>query len=70
VVEQSLLHYNGMFLSPYELFSAKQAEVEAQRGYLQAWRDYWIARAELERAVGGALPSSTSPPLPEKRTQP
>ena len=60
VLEQSLLHYNGMFLSPYDLFAAKQAEVEAQRGYIQAWRNYWIARADLERAVGGALPPPTS----------
>jgi cobalt-zinc-cadmium efflux system outer membrane protein len=60
VLEQSLLHYNGMFLGPYELLAAKQAEVEAQRGYIQAWRNYWIARADLERAVGGALPPETT----------
>jgi cobalt-zinc-cadmium efflux system outer membrane protein len=56
VLDQSLLLYNGMFLGPYDLLAARQAEVEAQRGYLQASRNYWLARADLERAVGGALP--------------
>jgi cobalt-zinc-cadmium efflux system outer membrane protein len=55
-VEQAVLHYNGMFIGPYQLLAAKQAEVEAQRRYLEVRRNYWIARADLERAVGGALP--------------
>jgi cobalt-zinc-cadmium efflux system outer membrane protein len=61
VLDESLLHYNGMFLGPFELFAAKQAEIEAKRGYIQAWRDYWIARADLERAAGGALPATPAP---------
>jgi cobalt-zinc-cadmium efflux system outer membrane protein len=56
VLQQTLLHYNGMFVGPYELLIAKQAEVEATRGYIQAWRNYWVARADVERAVGGTLP--------------
>ena len=55
VVEQAQLHYNGMFLGLYQLLAAKQAEVEARRGYLEGLRDYWTARAELARAVGGRL---------------
>jgi cobalt-zinc-cadmium efflux system outer membrane protein len=65
VTEQSLLHYNGMFISPFQLLAAKQGEIEAQRGYFEALRDYWSARAELARALGGALPAekvSASPP--------
>lgn len=56
LLEQSLLHYNGMFISPYQLLAAKQAEVDARRGYIEAVRDYWASRAELERALGGPLP--------------
>ncbi len=56
VADQSLLHYNGMFISLYELVAVKQGEVEARRGYIEALRDYWSARAELARAVGGGLP--------------
>ena len=74
VADQALLHYNGMFISLYQLVAVKQGEVEARRGYLEALRDYWNARAELARAVGGDLPveqpragtapPSSSPPAP------
>lgn len=56
VADQALLHYNGMFLGLYQLVGVKQDEIEARRGYIEALRDYWSARAELARAVGGALP--------------
>jgi cobalt-zinc-cadmium efflux system outer membrane protein len=63
VADQALLHYNGMFISLYQLVAVKQGEVEARRGYLEALRDYWKARAELARAVGGGLP--VEPPRAE-----
>ena len=44
-----------MLKGAYDLLLAKQNEVAAERSYIEAWRDYWIARAELERAVGGSL---------------
>jgi cobalt-zinc-cadmium efflux system outer membrane protein len=56
ILDESQLHYNGMFIGLYQLLAAKQGEVEARRGYVEAIRDYWSARAELRRAVGGALP--------------
>ena len=31
-------------------------EIEAGQHSIDALRDYWVARAELERAVGGKLP--------------
>jgi cobalt-zinc-cadmium efflux system outer membrane protein len=51
----TLQQYNYMLKSTYDLLLAKQNEVAAERSYIEAWRDYWIARAELERAVGGSL---------------
>jgi cobalt-zinc-cadmium efflux system outer membrane protein len=59
IAEQTLLHYNGMFVGPFQLLAAKQAELDARRGAIEAARDYWIARAELARAVGGALPGQS-----------
>lgn len=56
ILALTLQRYNAMFAGVYELLLAKQREVEAEREYVEAWRDYWIARAELERALGGALP--------------
>lgn len=64
VSDQALLHYNGMFISVFQLLAAKQGEVDARRGYLEALRDYWMARAELARALGGALPPAQAPHQP------
>jgi cobalt-zinc-cadmium efflux system outer membrane protein len=55
IVNKALLEYNAMQLSPYELFLAKSQELEAERNYINALRDYWITRAKLERTVGGKL---------------
>jgi outer membrane protein, heavy metal efflux system len=46
-----------MFLSAFQLLTVKQGEIDARRGYLESLRDYWIARAELARALGGSLPA-------------
>ena len=55
VVEESQLQYNAMQVSLFDLLRAKQDEVTAGREYVEALRDYWVARAELEKAVGGSL---------------
>jgi hypothetical protein len=35
--------------------AAKAEEARTEREYIEAFRDYWIARTDLERAVGGNL---------------
>jgi cobalt-zinc-cadmium efflux system outer membrane protein len=55
VLGLTLTNYNAMLKSPYDLLLARQNELAAERGYIDALRDYWIARADLERAVGGRL---------------
>jgi len=60
--EQALLHYNGMFIGLYQLVAIKEAEIDTRRGYLESLRDYWSARAELARAVGGQVPEGTPKP--------
>jgi cobalt-zinc-cadmium efflux system outer membrane protein len=61
--DQTQLQYNAMIVSPLELFTARRLEISAERGYVEARRDYWVTRAELERAVGGSL--SRKPTLKE-----
>ena len=58
ILELMLAGYNSMLKSPYDLLLAKQNELSAEKGFIDAWRDYWIARADLERAVGGRLGAS------------
>ena len=55
ILKESLTQYNAMEIQNFELFSTKAEEARTEREYLEAVRDYWISRAELERAVGGNL---------------
>jgi cobalt-zinc-cadmium efflux system outer membrane protein len=69
ILSLTLLNYNAMLSGAFELFAAKREELEAERNWIEARRDYWIARAELERAVGGDLdakPDAAPLPTPSK----
>ena len=55
ILRNTLLHYNAMMKSGYELLLAKEREQRAEQAAIETLRDYWISRAELERAVGGSL---------------
>ncbi len=55
VVEQSLLQYDGMQLGLYQLLEAKREELESQRERVEALREYWSWKFELERLVGGRI---------------
>jgi cobalt-zinc-cadmium efflux system outer membrane protein len=48
--------FNAMQATVHDLLQARSNELAAREGYVEAVRDYWIARADLEQAVGGRLP--------------
>jgi len=58
IVKFSQEQYNAMLLGVYQLLQAKQSEFSTYREYVEALRDYWIARSDLERATGTRLPPS------------
>jgi outer membrane protein, heavy metal efflux system len=60
ILELTLAGYNSMLKSPYDLLLAKQNELSAEKGFIDASRDYWIAHADLERSVGGRLAASAA----------
>jgi cobalt-zinc-cadmium efflux system outer membrane protein len=62
IIEETQREYNAMLAGVYQLLQAKRDEVETGRGYVETLTEYWVARAELERAVGGALPAPGTPP--------
>jgi cobalt-zinc-cadmium efflux system outer membrane protein len=62
ILRETLLHYNAMQKSNYELLAAKERELVAERDGVEARRDYWIARVRLETALGGRLPGKTASP--------
>lgn len=56
IVARTQEQVNFMLVGVFELLLAKQQEYDAYQEYLEAVRDYWTARAELRRVVGGRLP--------------
>lgn len=64
IVARTQEQVNFMLRGVFELIAAKQDEYDAYEEYLEAVRDYWIARAELRRLVGGRLPDDDTPAQP------
>jgi cobalt-zinc-cadmium efflux system outer membrane protein len=57
IVAREQERQNFMLIGVFELIQAKVAEYDAYQSYLEAVRDYWLARVELARTVGRRLPS-------------
>lgn len=64
VLDQTVLHYNAMNASTFELLSARRDMVEVGRQYIDALRRYWLAVAEATalRRGGHAAPSKDEMP--------
>jgi len=58
IVARSQEQQNYMLLGVFGLIEAKTREYEAYEGYIEAVRDYWLARVELTRLVSTRLPST------------
>jgi cobalt-zinc-cadmium efflux system outer membrane protein len=56
IVDLTLKNYNYMLIGAFDLLMAKQQEFEAYQKYLEAIRDYWIIRSDMQRSLGGRLP--------------
>lgn len=61
IVTESQLQYNAMQIGVFQLLQAKQDEINSGRGYVEALRDYWVSRADLEKAVGGSFRGKFAP---------
>jgi cobalt-zinc-cadmium efflux system outer membrane protein len=46
---------NAMLVGAFALLAAKREEVEAGRAYIEAVRDYWVARARVEALMAGRM---------------
>lgn len=56
ITNETQLRYNGMFVGVFELLRARQAQIDAASDYIHALTDYWLARTDLEKALGRRLP--------------
>jgi len=61
IVARTQEEVNYMLIGVFELILAKREEYDAYQEYLEAVRDYWIARAQLRGLAGGRLPDDDAP---------
>src|SRR5262249_44818682 len=61
ISDENLLRYNGMLLSVFELLADAREQVASVNAYIETLKNFWIAEAELQRAVGGRLPVAAAP---------
>jgi cobalt-zinc-cadmium efflux system outer membrane protein len=60
LVALSLEQYGAMLIAASQVLAARQNEINSRREFIEAIRDYWLARVDLERAIGTALPGGTA----------
>lgn len=54
ISEETLLRYNGMLMSVFELLADTRASIGAVNAAIEAQRDFWIADADLQAAISGS----------------
>lgn len=59
IVKHTTEQYNYMFVGVFEAITAREKEYQAYQEYIQSVRDYWIAKVQLDTAVGGRPPIQT-----------
>ena len=60
ISEESLLRYNGMLMSVFELLADARAQIAGVNAAIEAQRDFWIAETDLQAAISGTGGSSIS----------
>lgn len=58
IVNEAQLHYNAMQLGPIQLLRAREQQIETAVAYIEALRDYWLARSDAGQILHGRLPAS------------
>lgn len=61
ILDQTQRSYNAMGIGVFQLIMAKRAQIETGGAYLEALREYWITRAEVESLLAGRLAPKRAP---------
>jgi cobalt-zinc-cadmium efflux system outer membrane protein len=69
VIDETLLHYNAMNATPFELLMARRDQVEAARDYIDALRRYWSASSQIAALRRGVAPVTGSAEQPVADTE-
>ena len=59
IVTEGQLHYNAMQIGIFQLLRDREQQIETGVAYVEALRDYWLARADLAQIASGRLPTPT-----------
>lgn len=59
ILEQTVLQYNAMNASPFDLLLARQQQIAASRQYLESLRDAWVGWTELQALRAGGSPAGS-----------
>ncbi|MGE4110184.1 MAG: TolC family protein, partial [Burkholderiales bacterium] len=62
ISEETLLRYNGMLMSVFELLAESRQQVASVVNAIEAQRDFWIADAMLHLAINGKSPGAITAP--------
>jgi len=55
IADETLLRYNGMLASPFALLADAREQAQAVSSYIDALKEFWLADAALDGALGGRL---------------
>ena len=61
IVNEAQLQYNAMQMGIVQLLRDRERQIETAVGYVEALRDYWLARTDLMHLSSGRLPASPGP---------
>jgi outer membrane protein TolC len=64
IAEEDLRRYNGMLLDPFQLLADTRANVMASVAGIEALRDFWLAKVDLQAALLGGGQDTERLPLP------
>lgn len=57
ILDQTLLQYNAMDVSLFQLLAAKREQIETGRMYIEALLDYWLAHTSVLQLRAGRVPA-------------
>jgi cobalt-zinc-cadmium efflux system outer membrane protein len=68
IVELTKLEHNAMLVGIFQLLQARQSEAQAQSDFIEAQREYWSARTDLDRALQGIADDTSFIPATNQGT--
>ncbi len=61
IADENVLRYNGMLMGVFELLADSRAQIASVNSAIEALRDFWLARADLDMALAGKPSISAAP---------